>query len=448
LPGFGYGNWHSTTLLLGWIDVPGFKKYLSHSVFRNALALYSVQFAEYLVPMITVPYLARVLQPTGWGLVVYAQNFSLWLILVMEYGFGFSATREVARHRNDPGLHAEVASGVLGANLLLLMPAIVIAFIAGFKVPAFHDHPAYLWLALATAIPQGLRPFWYFQGIEAMQLPSWVNVGGRVLVAIGIFILVKSSSHGWIVLTLQAVVGGFVSVVIALAMYRRIQFLVPTLARSFEALKRGWAIFLSRSAVGLYTLANTFILGFFTTSDQVAYYGGAERLVLIVLGLMTPLCQALYPRMSHLAHSDRGRATDAVKLSLVAFAVLGLVLGGALIAAAPLVVRYLLGPSYRPAISIMRVASLSIPFAAVSNILGMQWMLPFGMDRAFNRIVVCAGILNVALAVSLAPRFGPIGTAWSVVASQAFVTTAMAIFLFHTSRRDARKLTAEKVLTD
>jgi PST family polysaccharide transporter len=166
----------------------------------------------------------------------------------------------------------------------------------------------------------------------------------------------------------------------------------------------------------------------------VAFYGGAERVVLAVLGLMTPFTQALYPRMSHLAANDREKATDAIRIGLVFFGIVGLLTGGILIATAPWVIRILLGPSYKPAVGVMRVASLIVPFVAVSNILGMQWMLPFGMDKAFNRIVVTAGILNVALAFALAPRFGPAGTAWSVVAAQGFVTLAMTVLLFRTKK--------------
>ena len=141
------------------------KRYLRHPVVQNALALYSVQFAEYILPMITVPYVARVLQPAAYGLVVYAQNFSSWINLVMEYGFGFSATREIARNRDDRDRHAEIR-GVIGANAFLLLPSILIALVARFTVPAFRDHNWYLWLALLIAVPQGFRPFWYFQGIE------------------------------------------------------------------------------------------------------------------------------------------------------------------------------------------------------------------------------------------------------------------------------------------
>jgi polysaccharide transporter, PST family len=166
----------------------------------------------------------------------------------------------------------------------------------------------------------------------------------------------------------------------------------------------------------------------------VAYYGGAERIVLMIVGLMTPLTQALYPRMIHLAANDREKASDAIRKGLIFFGIVGLAMGGALILAAPLVIRLFLGPSYEPAIGVLRVASLVIPAAAVSNILGLQWMLPFGMDRAFNRIVVCAGILNVILAVVLSPRFGPLGTAWSVVAAQGFVSTVMYLTLLRSRR--------------
>ncbi len=183
-------------------------------------------------------------------------------------------------------------------------------------------------------------------------------------------------------------------------------------------------------------MANTFILGLFVSSVGVAYYGGAERVVLMVVGLMTPFTQALYPRMIHLAANDRDKAFDAIQKGLIFFGIAGVVTCGILIAAAPLVIRLLLGPSYREAVGVLRVASLVIPAVAVSNILGLQWMLPFGMDRAFNRIVVSAGVLNVVMAVALSSRFGPIGTAWSVVLAQGFVSTSQYVTLLR-SRRSA-----------
>ncbi len=139
-------------------------------------------------------------------------------------------------------------------------------------------------------------------------------------------------------------------------MYRAVPFRWPALQQWIAAFKEGWTIFLSRSAVSLYTMANTFILGLFVASAGVAYYGGAEKIVLMVLGLMGPFTQALYPRMIHLATHDRKKATDAVQKGLIFFGIVGLATGGALILAAPWVIRILLGRSYGPAIGVLRVA--------------------------------------------------------------------------------------------
>jgi PST family polysaccharide transporter len=224
-------------------------------------------------------------------------------------------------------------------------------------------------------------------------------------------------------------------------MYRTVAFRRLALAPAIAAFKAGWTIFLSSSAVSLYTMANTFILGFFTTAAGVAYYGGAERLVVAVIGLMSPITQALYPRMSHLAVNNREKATDAIQKALIFFGIMGLIAGGALIVFAPWIIRLVLGRDYGPAIPVMRIASVVIPVCAVSNILGIQWMLPFGMDRAFNRIVVTAGLMNVVLAVLLSRRFGPVGTALSVVTSQTFVSTCMFIALLRSRRNKGSRPT-------
>jgi PST family polysaccharide transporter len=263
-------------------------------------------------------------------------------------------------------------------------------------------------------------------------------VVGRLAVTLGIFLLVRSPAQAWRVLALQAGAAIVVTAVIAGKMYRTVAFRRLALAPAIAAFKAGWTIFLSSSAVSLYTMANTFILGFFTTSAGVAYYGGAERLVIAVIGLMSPITQALYPRMSHLAVNNREKASGAIRKALIFFGLMGLLAGGALFVAAPWIIRLVLGRAYGPAIPVLRVSSIAVPVCAVSNILGIQWMLPFGMDRAFNRIVVSAGILNVVLAVVLSRSLGPVGTALSVLTSQTFVSICMLIALLRSRGNEPR----------
>src|SRR5512134_3862244 len=105
-------------------------RYLGHPIVRNALSLYGVQAAEMLLPLIAVPYLARVLRPEGWGLVVFAQSFAGWLSLLLEYGFNLSATREIARHRDRPAELTRIISGVTGAVVLLALLSAAAALVA------------------------------------------------------------------------------------------------------------------------------------------------------------------------------------------------------------------------------------------------------------------------------------------------------------------------------
>ena len=96
---------------------------------------------------------------------------------------------------------------------------------------------------------------------------------------------------------------------------------------------------------------------------------------------------------------------------------------------APLLVRFLLGQGFEPAIPVLRVLALLTPLSALSNVLGIQWMLPLGLDRPFNVIILGAGFINMGLAVFLAPRYAHLGMTYTVLLSEIFVFLATYVFL-------------------
>ena len=97
---------------------------------------------------------------------------------------------------------------------------------------------------------------------------------------------------------------------------------------------------------------------------------------------------------------------------------------------APYVIRLALGPGFAPAVPVLRVLALLLPAIALSNVLGIQWMLPLGLDRAFNGIILACGALNVGAALLVAPRFQHLGMAISVTACEWAVTVAMFVVLW------------------
>jgi PST family polysaccharide transporter len=391
---------------------------MNHSVVRNASALYATQMLGLVLPLLTVPYLSRVLNAAGWGDVLVAQAFAIWASLPIEYGFGLSASRWVARHRSDPERLEQIVSEVWGAKAVLLVPVLICAAIAAATVPVFRAHPAFLGWALVQSVAMGFSPFWYFQGTERMGRAVVVEVAARAFSTAGILLLVTSPRDGWKVVALQALAGVVSTAVPAAWIFREVRWQRPSWSRSVAALKEGLGVFVFRAASTVTASAQSFVLGLFAAPVVVGYYGGGERIASALVVVTGPLSQALYPHMSHLVSSDQRRAARLARLSL-------LVVGGAAtlamvvtLALAPQLVRGILGAGYEPSISVLRVLSLLLPLRAATSVLGMQWLLPSGHEGVVSRIVILTGALNLALAILAAPRWLQDGMAWAVVTSE------------------------------
>lgn len=400
---------------------------MANPMARNAAALYGLQLADYLVPMATLSYLARALGKEAWGEVLYAQGFAMWLTLLFEYGFQLSATREIARAGGEKGALGEIVSGVAGASVLLTVGSLGAALAGLAAIEVFQGRPSYLWLAWGIALTTGVRPLWYFQGLEKMEWPALWNGISRVAGAGALFVFVHSADDAYWVLALQLIGSGAVMVAMWQRVYREVPFRRPDLAAATGALRQGWRLFLFRSAVSLYTTANTVLLGWFVAPAGVTAYAAPERLIKAGQGLIWPLSQVLYPRMNRLAASDGAEAARMARMALGVIGGGGLAAGLATAAAAPWIVRWLFGAGYEEAVGVLRLLALLLPLVAASNVLGIQWMLPQGMDGVFNRIILTAGVVNVGLACVLAPAMGAWGMALAVVLAEALVLTGQAV---------------------
>lgn len=402
-----------------------FRALLRNAVIGNALALTALQFVSLLLPLASIPYLARVLRPAAWGAVLIAQSLAVILTMLLEFGFNLSATREVARVRDDANVLAGVVANVTAAKGMLLALGVAGAAISVLFIPQLSAHPGYVLFALVIALAQGLTPTWYFQGVERLPAFTAIELGGRVLMTAGIFATVRTPSDAWQVLAWQALFSAACCVINSRRMYQEVAFVAPSARGAWEAIRMSWGLFLFRATVSLYTTANVILLNVFVSSAQIALYGGAERLSKALLGLLGAVPQAVFPRISHLVKADRDAARQLARISATVTIGISLLLCVGLIVAAPLVIRIVLGNGYEGSVPLLRILALLVPIITVSGVLGVQWMLPLGMDRPFMRIVAIAGVLNVALGAVLSSQLGAFGMSCAVVVSELFVTVAM-----------------------
>lgn len=263
----------------------------------NFLSLSGLQVFTYILPLITLPYLVRVLGVEKYGLVMFAQSFIVFFNILVDYGFNLSATREVAVNRDNKAKVTEIYSSVMTIKVLLLGASFAILSSIVFSVEKFTPDATLYLLTFLMVVGQALFPIWYFQGMERMKYITIINILSRVIFTVAIFVFVHNEND-YVLVPVFNGLGACIGSVYALWLIRtsfQQRFEFQSLKNITLHFKDSTQFFLSRVAVSIYTSANTFVLGIFTNNTMVGYYSIAEKLYQAMQGLYGPVNQALYP---------------------------------------------------------------------------------------------------------------------------------------------------------
>ena len=380
-----------------------------------------------LVPLLTVPYLARTLHPAGWAPVLLAQALAAWVVMLLDYGFELSGARAVANARAAGSDLATVVWRIQGAKLLLLPLGALLLVGAAQALPALRADRALVAWAMVFALARGLNPLWYFQGMERVRGAVAMDTGGRVLAALAVFALVHDPTHGWRVVALQGAAAVLSGGWLTLSLWREQPSVALSLRAAAHTLRTEWALFAFKASSTLYMQANTVLLGLFAPALAVAAYGGAEKIARAAINLLDPLTRVLLPRISYLVQSDAAAAASLVRRVLVMLGSGASVAGALLALLAPQVVSLLLGTGYEAAVPVLRLLALLLPIIAIGTVLGIFWALPLGRDRALLVVTAAAGVLNVLLVLVLVPRHGASGMAGAVVVAELLVSVSLGL---------------------
>lgn len=397
----------------------------------NLVALYILQGLNYAIPMAVLPYLVRVLGMQMYGLIAFSQSFAQYFTLLTDYGFNYSATRSIALQGGNGAAISRIFSSVLTIKVALMCAGAVVVGMIVATVPRFHHDAIFFLVAYLAVAGNVLFPLWYFQGVEEMRQISAIYGGARLLGAVALFVWVHHPSDALRALVIQSlavVLAGAVGLGWVLFSCA-VRFVLPGRTELATALKEGAHLFVSTAAISLYTNTNVFLVGILAGNTEAGYFSAAERLVRAMQGLITPVTQAVFPHMNAIAAESRKSALRLAKRTLKWMSGISFFFSVTILVLAGPIVVLCFGHHAAPCVPVIRWIALLPLLVAVSNVLGIQTMITFNLDRQFSLILVLAGIFNAVIAIPLVHFFAATGAGAAVLCTEFLVTVSMWLIL-------------------
>ncbi|TSD66984.1 flippase [Inquilinus sp. KBS0705] len=398
----------------------------------NISSLFSVEVANYVLPMISIPVIVRIIGPDKFGLINYAAAVIGYFVLIVDYGFNLTATRKVAQNKDDNAYLEELFSTVLWSKLLFFLFTLII-FLACFAIfPLFKAEwklMAYSYIILISSV---VTTNWLYQGMQELHRVAVFNILVKLIFTISILLIVKQKSdyvYQPLVLGAAQVIIGFYSFRYALRRYNLRVIAIP-LKKIITIIKDDRILFFSQVVIYLYTATNTVILGSLADNTQVGFYSAALRFIQIAQSLITlPLSNSFFPYVSTAFGRSKQEGIAAARKVLPIVALISLTAFVGMVTLGPLVLGLFYGAKFQPSIPIFVTLSL-VPFLiCVSNVYGLHVMLSLKMDKAFFRITTCGCIISICSNFLLVPLYGGLGSGFSLIITESFITIAFIVYL-------------------
>jgi len=334
------------------------------TIIANFAYLSALEVARWLFPLLTYPYLIRVLTPEAYGSVIFAQGIAGYYSILINFGFQTSSTQEVAQTRDNGEQLSDTVSTVLQAQVLIWLACLVFHLLLVFSVPALSKDSALYLLTFVTTVSDVFFPTWYFQGIEKMRYITLISFSSRLLTVAGVFVFVHDRSD-YLSLPVVSIASSFCSAGAAVFIMRShgIRFRFQPAARLKQALAHSAPLFYSNGFAAIADQGGTLVVGAALGSAELAYCNLAEKIIRLASAIYFNMARTLYPNLAR--SRDKALSRKATRAILL----LGLAGTFAVAVGAQWIVPLVGGERMAPAIGVLRGLAPYIVFAAVGPML-------------------------------------------------------------------------------
>lgn len=401
-------------------------------VVRNFFSLISVQIANYILPLIVLPYLARVIGVEKFGTIAFAQAIISYFIIFVTFGFNLYAPREISIIRDNNEKLRNTFWDIIYLRFLLCLICILAYSIMIFTISKFRSELWVFIFSFGFILGDIFLPFWFFQGIEKMTYIAGFNFLMKILYTVSIFIFVKTKFqyiYVPLLYSISQIITGIVAICIIIFSLKLFPVL-PDLKRSFKALKDSFILFISNISISIYTKIHPVLLGFFAGDIYVGYYSAAEKLFYAWIGIQGQINTTLYPHISKIAvEKSKEEALNFIKKSFLITMSLAFLAALFFFIFSRSIITIIFSKEFLESVIVLRILSFLFIIIGLSNVFGIQTMLPLNMKKQFAIPIITAGFVNLTFSFILIPVYKHIGASLSFLFSEMWVTIVMFFIL-------------------
>ena len=369
-------------------------------VFNSISSLLSI-----IVPIITTPYITRVLGPKVLGEYSFDYTVATYFVTVALLGINNYGNRAIASIRDDK---EELKKNFWSIYFMQLGIGLFVSIF--YIVYAIYCGNLSCLVLVTYVFSATISINWFFYGMEQFKLIVPRNIIIKMLTTISIFIFVKSSMDMW----KYALIVGVGSLISEAALWTYLfkftKFYLPTVKEIIVHLKPNFILFIPVLAVSLYKLMDKVMLGILASKTEVGYYEATEKLIQIPNALVVSLGTVMLPRMSNLcAKNDEEAITKYIRKSMIVALLIATPMCWGIMSVAKELVPIFFGCKYEKCVLLIQFLLPSCIFVAIANVVRTQYLIPMCMDREYIISVWFGAVINLVLNFILIPRFMSVG---------------------------------------
>ena len=385
------------------------------------------QMLAILVPIITTPYVARILQADGVGVYSYTLSIVTYFGVVAGLGTANYGQLEIAKCRDSKRELGNVFWGIFTSRIItygiVILAYIVFIFFA-------HENKIMYTILIAFLVSQMLDISWFFQGIEDFKKTVTRNFIIKIISTALIFLLVKKKTDLYLyVIIVQGsiLIGNIVLFPYLKGAIDRPMFAIKDI---YKHIKSSLVFFIPTVATTVYTMLDKSMIGIITKSNaQNGYYEQAHKIEQILVTLLTSLATVMLPRLTYLNNKkSNDEIHKLLDITTHYIIILACPMLFGLLGISDDLIPWFLGSGYDECILLLNIFSFLLVIVGLDNTIGKQCLMAMGRQRQFNQGVIIGALFNFIINLILIPSYGSVGAAIASVFAESIILT---VFLYY-----------------